>query len=63
MPDIAAHLDLPVLYILRRSAMQLVNYRYQRPYYIIDALFRRAVLVLGKGHQQVKVVIENRHFV
>jgi len=62
MPAIAAHVDLPVLYILRRSTMQLVNYRYKRPYYIVDALFKRAVLVSGRGHHQVKVVIDNRHF-
>lgn len=61
MPAIAAHMDLPVLYILRRSSKQLVNYRYRRPFYIIDSLFKKAVLVSGKGHDQVKVILDNRN--
>lgn len=63
MPSIANHVDLPVLYILKRKHMQLVNYRYQRPYYIVDTLFKKAVLVSGKGHEQVKVIIDNRQLV
>ena len=62
MPSITAQIDLPVLYILRRHSMQLVNYRYKAPYYVIDALFKRAVLVSGKGHDQIKVIIDNHQF-
>lgn len=62
MPAISAHVDLPVLYLLKQHQQQLVNYRYKRPYYVIDALFKKAVLVSGKGHRQVKVIIDNRNF-
>jgi len=61
MPPIAERLDLPVLYIEREKGMQLINYRYRRPYYIVDALFKRAYLITGKGRKQTKVIIDNNN--
>ena len=61
MPPVAERGDLPVLYILRDGKMQLTNYRYRQPYYIVDGLFRTAYLISGKGHSQVKVIIQNNH--
>lgn len=61
MPPIAERGDLPVLYLLRDGMMQLTNYRYRQPYYIVDGLFRTAYLISGKGHSQVKVIIQNNH--
>ncbi len=61
MPPVAERGDLPVLYILRDGKMQLTNYRYRQPYYIVDGLFRTAYLISGKGHSQIKVIIQNRH--
>ena len=52
MPPVAAHIDLPVLYLVHHRQMQLVNYRYHRPYYIVDALFDTAYLISGKGSHQ-----------
>lgn len=62
MPQVASKLDLPVLYLLKDGQAELVNYRYKQPYYLIDGLFKSAYLVSGKGHQQVRVVIQNKHF-
>lgn len=62
MPRIAARLDLPVLYILKNKRLALVNYRYRKPYYIVDALFSKAYLISGKGHHQERVEIDNTHF-
>ena len=62
MPPMSERVDLPILYILRNSQKQLVNYRYKRPYYIIDGLFKTAYLISGKGSHQVKVIIRNRNF-
>lgn len=62
MPAMAAHVDLPVLYLYRQHQMQLINYRYQRPYYIIDALFDTAYLISGKGSHRSRVIIRNNHF-
>ena len=59
MPAISERMDLPVLYILKNRKMALVNYRYKRPYYIIDGLFSKAYLVSGKGHHQERIEIDN----
>ncbi len=61
MPSLAERGDLPVLYILRGGKMQLTNYRYRQPYYIVDGLFRKAYLISGKGHSRVRVIIQNKH--
>jgi len=46
-PDIAQH-DLPPLFLIDpKGAPQLVNYRVQATYYIVDRLFDRAELRLG----------------
>lgn len=62
MPAISERLDLPVLYILRNKKMEMVNYRYKKPYYIIDGLFAKAYLLSGKGNHQVRVEIDNKNF-
>ena len=62
MPVIAEHLDLPVLYILKNKKMALVNYRYKKPYYIVDGLFAKAYLLSGKGAHQERVEIDNKNF-
>ncbi len=59
MPAIASRFSLPVLYIARHKEMQMVNYRYEQPYFVVDGLFSRAWLVSGKGNDQVKVEIIN----
>jgi type IV secretion system protein TrbG len=60
MPPQAAHTELPVLYIARNHEKQLVNYRYQQPYFILDQLFERAYLIAGKGRKQTKVMVDNQ---
>jgi type IV secretion system protein VirB9 len=62
MPPISERMDLPVLYITKERQLQLVNYRYRRPYYIVDSLFKNAYLISDKGHEQVRVEIHNRNF-
>jgi type IV secretion system protein TrbG len=62
MPPVSERMDLPVLYLVKNDAMQLVNYRYRRPYYIVDGLFQVAYLVSGKGSDQIKVAITNHNF-
>lgn len=62
MPAISERLDLPVLYIRKGRQLQMVNYRYKRPYYVIDSLIDTAYLVSGVGKHQDKIIIHNRHF-
>lgn len=62
MPEVARHVDLPILYLEQHNTQQLVNYRYKAPYYIIDSVFQTAVLITGTGRSQDKVVLRNRRF-
>lgn len=61
MPALSQRMDLPVLYLKKGRGMQLVNYRYKKPYYIIDGLFDKAYLVSGTGRDQEKIIIQNRY--
>lgn len=60
MPNITSRVDLPVLYLVTNNKMQLVNYRYDAPYYVVDGLFKKAWLVSGKGGDQKRVEIINK---
>lgn len=53
--------DMPVLFVLRDGKTnELVNYRYQAPYFIVDKLFKQAALVLGAGSNQIRLIITNQ---
>lgn len=62
MPALSEQVDLPVLYILRNRTMELVNYRYRKPYYIIDGLFAKAYLISGNNTHQDRVEMINKNF-
>jgi type IV secretion system protein TrbG len=61
MPAIASHTELPILYLARGKKFQMVNYRYKKPYFIVDGLFSRAWLVSGKGKSQQRIEIINQN--
>jgi len=61
LPNVTSRVDLPVLYLATQGKMQLVNYRYDAPYLIVDGLFNKAWLVTGKGRQQKRIEIVNRN--
>ncbi len=61
MPAISERFNLPVLYIQRNKQMALMNYRYKRPYYIVDGLFSKAFLISGKGSDQQRIEIDNNN--
>jgi len=62
MPTITDRTDLPVLYIYKNGAQAMVNYRYKRPYMIVDGLFWKAAMISGKGSNKVEVDILNKNF-
>jgi type IV secretory pathway VirB9-like protein len=51
--------DMPVLFVLNGSNQELVNYRSKAPYFVVDKIFKQAVLVMGVGRSQRKVFITN----
>ncbi|MCX7124370.1 MAG: TrbG/VirB9 family P-type conjugative transfer protein [Gammaproteobacteria bacterium] len=61
MPAMASAFSLPVLYLQRNNQMQMVNYRYEKPYFVVDGLFGKAWLISGKGSNQVRVEILNKN--
>lgn len=59
-PSTMANTDMPVLLVLRGKTNELVNYRYQSPYFVVDKIFKQAVLILGVGSAQIQLVITNK---
>ena len=62
MPAITDRTSLPVLYVYDHGKQAMVNYRYKRPYIIVDGLFWKAALVSGKGDDKSEVDIKNNNF-
>ena len=52
--------ELPPLFIItRESNTQLVNYRYQKNYYVVDRLFTKALLLLGTKNPETVYIYRN----
>lgn len=54
--------DMPALFVLDGNTQELVNYRSKLPYFVVDKIFKQAVLVMGVGHSQTKVTITNNRY-
>ena len=54
-----ANKDMPALFVSNGSNQELVNYRSKPPYFVVDKIFKEAVLIMGVGQDQSKVVITN----
>lgn len=52
--------DAPALLVLTEQGEQLVNYRVKHRKYIVDQVFKKAILIVGVGSDQQKVTITNR---
>lgn len=58
MPDAMRASEAPALFVQSEGEENaLVNYRVRGRYYVVDRLFERAVLALGVGRRQQRVVI------
>jgi type IV secretion system protein VirB9 len=57
MPQTLMASDAPTLMINADGADALVNYQVKGSYYIVDRLFRQAVLVSGTGKDQQQITI------
>jgi P-type conjugative transfer protein TrbG len=58
IPPQAATTSLPSLLTLGKDDQpKLVNYRIQKPYYIVDELFQQAILEIGTGQEEKRVTI------
>lgn len=60
-PNLASR-DLPALWVSNGSNQELVNYRVKSPYFIVDKIFKQAVLVMGVGSTKSQVQLVNRAY-
>lgn len=49
--------ELPVLMVLDNDGKKLVNYRVKNNTFIVDKLFKQAVLIMGVGSSQEKIIM------
>ncbi len=59
MPDHVDRSQLPVFMTIDHSGMtEVVNYRYFKPYFVVDSIFDKGVLTLGtnKSKQMIKLI-------
>jgi len=62
MPKSMQFKEAPVLMVLdKHNNKQLVNYRLKGDRYIVDKMFDEAVLIIGVGGDQEKIVIQKRN--
>jgi P-type conjugative transfer protein TrbG len=54
--DISAQ-DLPAVFIDNGESPEMVNYRFKTPYFIVDKIFSKAMLISGVGRHQQRVNI------
>lgn len=63
MPANIKSKDLPAFYVLGSDdeTLELVNFRYKSPYYIVDRIFDKGVLVLGLDDDAQRITITRKH--
>jgi P-type conjugative transfer protein TrbG len=54
--------DMPVLFVSNGGNKELINYRFKAPYFVVDKIFKEAVLVMGIGTNQSKVIVTNQYY-
>jgi type IV secretion system protein VirB9 len=57
MPETFRTMEAPPLFVIGDDGAELVNYRVQGKYYVVDRLFTKAELRLGSGRNQKRVQI------
>jgi type IV secretion system protein TrbG len=61
MGERASRSQLPVFHTIGKGGQpEVVNYRYRKPYFIVDTLFDQGELVLGSGKYQLRVFIRRK---
>ncbi len=59
MPTNISSKDLPAFYVLSADgdSLQLVNFRYKAPFYVVDKIFDKGVLILGLDDNEQRITI------
>ena len=61
-PPSISNEDMPALFIQNGKTKELVNYRSKPPYFVVDKIFKQAILVLGVGSSQTSITISNNNY-
>ena len=58
MPDNVNHSQLPIFMTVNsHGETEVVNYRYFRPYYVVDTIFDRGILILGTAKYRQMITL------
>lgn len=62
MPDNIKTKDLPAFYVLGsdEETLELVNFKYKKPFYIVHKMFDAGVLILGLDDDEQKITIKHK---
>ncbi len=52
--------NLPALFVQCHHQMQMANYRFNAPYFVIDQVFSKALLISGAGKHQASLTLINQ---
>lgn len=61
-PQGVAQTNLPALWVMENGQQALVNYRTKFPYFVVDKIFKQAVLAIGVGGDKQQVTITNNQY-
>lgn len=61
-PRSISNKTMPALFVVSGNKKELVNYRVKAPYFVVDKIFQRAVLIVGVGSGQSSVTITNNRY-
>lgn len=54
--------NLPAMWVIENGQQSVINYRSKQPYFVVDKLFKQAILVMGVGSDKQQVTITNTHY-
>jgi type IV secretion system protein VirB9 len=62
MPNDLSSRNLPAFYVMApdNSTLQIVNFRYKAPFFVIDKIFTKGVLVYGLDDNEQKITISKK---
>lgn len=61
-PANVAQDNLPAMWVLENGQQSVINYRAKPPYFVVDKIFKQAVLAMGVGNEKQQVTITNTHY-
>lgn len=61
-PTNVAQDNLPAMWVLENGQQSVINYRAKPPFFVVDKIFKQAILAMGVGNKKQQVTITNTHY-